>query len=343
MRRTHFLTILAMFFALVLTGSVVRAFGAADRILFSHRVHAAQGMTCDQCHAAIRADNSIYRQLPMKKDCAECHDVKSNCAYCHTNPKAPKGWKKTERQVNFLHSQHKEALANCATCHGADLDKKPHQAGDHKSCGTCHDADLKGLLCAKCHRDLTQIGLNRLNRFSHAENYLREHGGAARQNERICAQCHREAFCSDCHSKKAGLKPSLKYPEAVKRSFIHRGDYLTLHRLDAKTDSGSCLKCHTRAECTACHDRSKVSGGSEALHFLGHPAGWMSKGGPNFHGDEARRDIVACATCHHAAGPGYCVNCHSVSAGISPHPKGWESRVRGLDTNNRMCAKCHNK
>ncbi|NLH50955.1 MAG: hypothetical protein GX444_20460 [Myxococcales bacterium] len=317
---------------------------SADSILFNHKLHAAQNIDCAHCHANSLADRSFYRTLPEKKVCAECHDVraKSDCGKCHTNPRSPRTYPTQARATNYMHSQHKDALNNCATCHGTDIDPKPHISGSHAICGACHGKEIKRMLCAMCHRDLASAGLNKLDHYRHDDNFITEHREFANSSVRICAQCHREAYCLECHSKKAGIKPSVKYPENVTKHFIHRGDYLTLHRIEAKTDPSSCLKCHSRAECAACHKKDRVSAEAETP-FYGHPAGWMTKGAANFHGDEARRNILSCSTCHHGKGPGYCLDCHSVSAGINPHPKGWERKVKGMNTNDRMCAKCHAK
>jgi hypothetical protein len=265
--------------------------------------------------------------------------VKSNCGYCHTNPTSPQGWGKVPRKGIFLHSTHKDSISDCKKCHLVTSETKPSISGNHKICGECHEEHIKDMMCAKCHYEMVFSGLNQLNQFKHADNFLAEHGAFAKRSVRICSQCHREQFCLDCHSKKAGLKVELKYPEAVKRNFIHRSDYLTLHQIEAKTDSSDCLKCHAASECAACHKKDRASPQAKSP-FFGHPAGWMAKGAANFHGDEARRDIVACATCHHAKGPGYCIDCHNT---INPHPNGWENRASALDKSSKMCAKCHGK
>jgi hypothetical protein len=207
----------------------------------------------------------------------------------------------------------------------------------------CHEEDISNMLCAKCHRDFSNAGLKKVSGFSHKNKFLTEHSGFANKHSRTCTQCHRESFCTDCHGKKSGIKPSIKYPESVKRNFIHRGDWETRHQLEVKADSSSCLKCHAQKECSSCH-LAKGASGSANDPTARHGSGWMSKQSRNFHGDKARRNITECASCHSAKGPGYCVDCHKGSLGINPHPPGWESKVNGLSKNSdRMCKTCHDK
>ena len=325
---------------LLLIGAAV--FAASDAIKFEHKNHLESIDDCATCHKGALSDTGLYKVLPDKAVCAECHEVKAedSCTSCHTDPKAASGWSKTKRITNFLHSTHKDELGDCSLCHGdkAKLDEDPHKVGDHKTCGTCHqEQDIDGLKCAKCHQDFRFAGLSKLSGFTHKNKFLEEHSAFAKTSANTCTQCHRESFCNDCHSKKSGLKPSIKYPEAVGRNLVHRGDWLTLHRIEAKTDESSCLKCHARKECSDCHQRTGVSGTADNP-LKRHPAGWVKD-----HGDQARKNILSCASCHEAQGPGYCVNCHSASSGNNPHPKGWHDKARGVHTDDRVCAKCHGK
>lgn len=332
----------AVLLAMAIGGGTLLRGAAPDHIIFSHRVHLESGSACPDCHADQLDDYRLTRSLPKKQQCAACHDVKADCQTCHTDPANPEQWKPEQRKTNFTHAVHRNSVEDCAFCHGTDLDAKPHQAGDHTRCGKCHAADIKAMLCAKCHRDLSFAVACDLAKFRHEVDFVDKHKIYTGRSLRVCGQCHRESYCNDCHSKKAGIKPSLKYPAQVSRSFIHRGDWVTVHRLEAKTDNSSCLKCHVRGECADCHERRRVSAVGDPLVGR-HPAGWMAKGSPAFHGERARRDAMACSTCHHSAGPGYCVDCHKASLGLNPHPKGWEEKVNGLSTNDRMCAICHDK
>ena len=338
LRKTLFLFCIAIA-ALALSKGAVR--GGSDTIAFDHSAHSQAEASCVACHAAVLNDRGLKQVLPTKEpSCSRCHDVKSKegCATCHSAPESARPFERRTRKTNFLHSQHEKATKDCASCH-KEPDHKPHKAGDHKSCGACHAKDLDNLLCAKCHRDFSFAGLTALTRFTHKANFLTEHGAYATRSVRTCAQCHTETFCTECHGKKAGLRPSIKYPEAVKRNFVHRGDYLTLHRIEAKTNGGRCLKCHAAKQCESCHTRSGVSARASRPANR-HPSTWMNKGGSDFHGDAARKDIVACASCHRGRGPGYCIDCHKAGQGLSPHGQGFP---QGLDKGQGACAKCHDK
>jgi hypothetical protein len=72
-----------------------------------------------------------------------------------------------------------------------------------------------------------------------------------------------------------------------------------------------------------------------------HGPGWSGMPGQgNEHGPAARRDPVACASCHGGAGEAMCATCHRVGGvGGSPHPAGWSSR-RSRQTD-LPCVLCH--
>jgi len=62
--------------------------------------------------------------------------------------------------------------------------------------------------------------------------------------------------CNDCHTNKTEFKPSLKNGNRPDRMMPHRGDFLTLHKIEGKLDPASCYRCHGRANnelCVACH------------------------------------------------------------------------------------------
>jgi hypothetical protein len=104
-------------------------------------------------------------------------------------------------------------------------------------------------MCGDCHKD----GRAALN---HTADFSARHKFYAYQQRQICAACHKESFCSDCHAHKEELKPSDKYKDAVNRDLPHRGDYLTQHKIDGRINPASCMKCHGRSNnerCRRCH------------------------------------------------------------------------------------------
>jgi hypothetical protein len=104
-------------------------------------------------------------------------------------------------------------------------------------------------MCSDCHTDARAA-------FNHTSDYLTQHKFYAKQQSQICATCHKESFCSDCHAHKEELKPSDKYKDSVERSLPHRGDYLNQHKIDGRINPASCMKCHGRSNnerCRLCH------------------------------------------------------------------------------------------
>ena len=108
--------------------------------------------------------------------------------------------------------------------------------------------------CTKCH------GFKKkpidFERYNHTALFTDTHRMAAYQDDRICALCHEQSFCSDCHGR-VELKPSLKDQTKNYSRMQHRGDYLTRHRIEGRMDPTSCFRCHgtprTSGTCGPCH------------------------------------------------------------------------------------------
>lgn len=112
-------------------------------------------------------------------------------------------------------------------------------------------------VCSSCHStDVAKGALKPYASFDHTNEFVKNHRYQANQDANTCATCHGQQFCADCHSGKLPMKPSIKFGDRPDRDMPHRGDYLTLHRMDGKMDPSSCYKCHGRAnndKCRACH------------------------------------------------------------------------------------------
>jgi hypothetical protein len=92
--------------------------------------------------------------------------------------------------------------------------------------------------------------------FDHTEAFVKDHRFLAGRDANVCAACHAQAFCADCHSAKAAMTPDVKLGNRPDREMPHRADYLTVHRFDGQADPASCFKCHGRgnnASCITCH------------------------------------------------------------------------------------------
>jgi hypothetical protein len=110
--------------------------------------------------------------------------------------------------------------------------------------------------CTECHEDQLKGVVKPYATFNHTSNFILNHRQYAAKNDQLCATCHKQSFCNDCHGKKENMKPALKFGDRPDREMIHRGDYLTRHKIDGRIDAASCYKCHGRANnklCMNCH------------------------------------------------------------------------------------------
>ena len=111
--------------------------------------------------------------------------------------------------------------------------------------------------CSECHgTDQVKSTQKTFADFNHTQAFISNHKIQANQDPATCAACHAQSFCADCHGGKTAMLPSAKLGNRPDRESPHRGDYLTMHRIDGKVDPTSCFKCHGRSNnetCTACH------------------------------------------------------------------------------------------
>jgi hypothetical protein len=202
-----------------------------------------------------------------------------------------------------------------------------HARPDTAECGRCHDA-------AELRRTIPRTFL------VHDERFVRGHGVEAARYERACRQCHLDSDCLNCHDTSQTTTIEARRPDAITRSYPHRGDFLTRHAIEARSQSAACQRCHASADCNACHVRHGVSAARRGADNP-HPPGWIGPdaGAQTFHGRAARRDIVRCSGCHEEGRATNCIRCHRVGGfGGNPHPNGWRS---GRETNTGICRYCH--
>jgi hypothetical protein len=110
--------------------------------------------------------------------------------------------------------------------------------------------------CSECHEDQQKGTMKQFNSFSHTPSFVKNHRFYAASDDRLCATCHQSSFCNDCHTNKVEMKPSLKFGNRPDREMPHRGNFITLHKIEGKLDPASCYRCHGRANnerCVACH------------------------------------------------------------------------------------------
>ena len=315
-----------------------------------HSPHVEGEVDCLECHAPIAKSTALearvrHVQLPKKSEaCSGCHDAMPKLQV----PSRTRDW-----SLNFNHAAHLARLKGeknaCVRCHTSLPDAKDaeYAAPSMSACTSCHNhqQEFVAAKCLGCHQDLKRYP-KPVESFKHAGNFLKLHGGLAKGGAESCAACHEQTFCADCHSPTtAAGKPTLIFPEAVERDLIHRGDYLARHQVDVQANPASCRKCHGSNFCKTCHEQEspKQLLGSTVVQGNPHPAGWdTNKASGHFHGDAARRNIVACAGCHDQGANSACVRCHQVGglAGVNPHPGSFKFKTGDI-SKNTMCRACH--
>ncbi len=349
------------------------------RVRFSHKQHLAEGVQCKQCHTRITSSKtSAQNDLPTGEACDACHGDQHpqidfaaagsdrHCADCHTHVEEQRVTATSilpKPNLKFSHAAHLARGDACETCHG-DMTKiglaTIHQLPDEATCLTCHDGNQASQRCATCHpsgsdgRLLTEIGddpaadelLPRGTSAWGAEHdlaFVQDHSGIAKTNPELCASCHDDTFCQDCH---AGPIRPLR---------LHAADYLNGHAVDARANAQDCSSCHrTQTECRSCHVRIGVADDADESAFgVGsplrfHPDDWAGPPGtPQGHARPAQRNIETCSSCH---GEDTCLACHATTDAalpgldVSPHGGGFAGSARcdALEQHNRrVCLKCH--
>jgi len=110
--------------------------------------------------------------------------------------------------------------------------------------------------CAECHEDQQKGTLKPYKAFNHSPVFVKNHRFYAASDDRLCSTCHKSSFCNDCHTNKVQMKPSTKYGNRPDREMQHRGNFMTMHKIEGKLDPASCYRCHGRANnerCIQCH------------------------------------------------------------------------------------------
>ena len=351
--------LLGALLAAACTTWMTRLGAAQDQIRFSHARHVEGGTECIACHEEVYESTALGQPaLPQEKKCLECHKEKkaaNECGFCHAAPEAPRTYAPREAGLKFNHAAHLERVGeDCAVCHASvpRTGLLEHSRVSMDTCLGCHEhkAQFAEARCDTCHTDLRRYALRPLSAFSHQGNFLQAHGRAARSATASCGTCHDQNFCTDCHASTVATRLELRQPERVDRWFIHGGDFLARHTLEAKANATSCQQCHGASFCASCHREQGLTPGlASALTertpspVQPHPPGFNQPGSPQFHGPAARRDISSCAACHDQGAQSNCVEFPRVGGiGGDPHPPGWSLRHGREEINrNAMCLACH--
>ncbi len=110
--------------------------------------------------------------------------------------------------------------------------------------------------CTECHADPQKGTMKEMTAFNHSPSFVKNHSFYAATDDRLCSTCHKRSFCNDCHTNKVEMKPSTRYGYRPDREMPHRGNFMTMHKIEGKLDPASCYRCHGRANnerCVACH------------------------------------------------------------------------------------------
>jgi predicted CXXCH cytochrome family protein len=338
---------LCLLLPLASVGACAGILGLRDRTpaAFEHRAHVLEGIACVQCHRnAARTGARATLDLPADAVCTGCHtqphDTRS-CRLCHGRASDRHAALQAKRHLSFDHGRHVEAAqGRCVRCHEAvgrgDGPLRPTMA----VCLSCHEhaEQWAERRCDGCHRDMEGEHVRPQSHVVHGAGFLRAHGTAAASARDLCSSCHTESTCASCHGVTVPALPSTLHFDQPERPDMHAAGFYARHSLEAQADPTLCESCHSTSSCLDCHRRSGLlTAGPERASP--HPPGWVSTpSGANTHGPEARRDPVACASCHGGAGEQLCVGCHRVGGpGGNPHPAGFASRQALHELPCRMC------
>ncbi|MCI0341463.1 MAG: cytochrome c3 family protein [Planctomycetales bacterium] len=278
---------------------------------FSHRVHAAEGLECDSCHAG--AAERVEAGWPTLRQCLLCHEEtdaekppeRRAAAFFADGKAISARLADVPDEVRFSHARHAEAGLACAECHG-DVAAGDRVTGAVRvgkaACMDCHAERGAPNDCATCHatwRPETAPA-------SHRKNWRRAHGATVRERSEAsadrCELCHAESACDECHRAEP---PSSHGPHFRERA----------HGILASMDREACATCHETSSCNRCHQETSPRS---------HRAGWGSP--KNTH----------CIECHFGMEQG-CGTCHSGTpshALAAPLPAGTHTPAMN-------CRQCH--
>ena len=320
---------------------------AAPSAHVNHRAHAVEGINCVRCHQAFKADEPADTlHLPADSICVECHadshpdETDRACANCHVDEDTPAILRAVKADLRFQHGPHlKETHGDCVKCHRGAIQPTESALGAlplMAECGQCHQNWLDDANCAVCHESLTLHPLRPITDQAHAGDFLRRHALEGRANIDMCAKCHSQSSCAECHDRRAPMPANLVHADRPDRGFVHRPGYVDRHATEARLDGPMCLSCHGESDCATCH--AAVGRGPGGLSP--HPAAWATAGpGANRHAAEARNDLLTCAACHSGPGADLCVECHAPGGpGGTPHGG---SSPPGDKHRDLPCRRCH--
>jgi hypothetical protein len=333
------------------------------------------GQSCTSCHSGAKSSTSSGDDLlPTGKVCDGCHQTNhadlravtgttedvARCALCHAGYDPSAGGKVApfempKPNLRFDHKVHADRNIGCGQCHGAieelevaTRDQLPRmqgcfgchamsgaaQGGAKSACDTCHLTDGGGRM--KLMFSTGELKPPRwLGNAQHTADFIDRHKRIAADNAALCASCHTERYCADCHDGR------------IRPRTVHPNDWISMHPVPARQNNPRCTSCHQEQSfCLGCHQRIGVAmSGPNAGLAKFHPPGFGALGarGPGHHAWEAQRNLNACVSCHTERD---CAICHASSArgglSVDPHPTSFRASCAAqLRRNPRPCLVCH--
>lgn len=333
---------------------VAFAMGACDRPpppRFPHLVHIElrcggpglpDCLTCASCHGSPK-DSGELKPVSVQ-DCNSCHRADGSELLAQALSSAS-AVREPQREILFSHDRHLELpqiRGQCVGCHAGVIEASSSgpRLPPMDTCLECHQSMFEQADCTPCHSAENLRSLRPETFMRHDVGWLRQHGMTAARQQAICTECHAETWCADCHSTRRGLPIERRQPERLERALVHRGDFVTRHPIEARSDPARCTSCHAPQSCDSCHLQNGISAARIGA-VNPHPIGWMGRdtSSRDFHGRQARQDILSCMACHDHGPATHCIQCHAVGGpGGRPHPPGFRSsRSRG----DAPCRYCH--
>lgn len=296
-------------------------------------------LNCNTCHTV--SEKRRDDKLPEPVLCETCHqkDAQTAVQALKAIPERPYG------EIQFNHDQHlalPKLNGQCVGCHSGVVEGAKRNIPAMSECFKCHEhqAEWDRGECVPCHAKSDLKRITPQSFLRHDASFIKHHGIEAVQQKQLCQSCHAKQDCEGCHDASQDLTIERRRPEALESRFVHRGDFMSRHAIEAQASPAECQRCHEPSSCDACHTRRGVSANSSSSRNP-HPPEWVGNSASikSLHGKAARRDLLSCASCHDQGPATNCIGCHKVGAyGGNPHPGGWRSSRS--DTAG-MCRYCH--
>lgn len=252
-----------------------QAEAAKHHIRFDHGPHLEENNgQCIPCHAgASHAGEDA--SAPMGA-CLSCHQHEDQirtreCEACHVDLR-------DEMPVPESHLVHGPDVLRTHAVQAASAEDLCTSCHTERFCAECHGVTVP-MLPSRLHFD------DPMRRTMHRAAFVSRHSMEARADPGVCATCHSEPFCNECHleNRVSGLSETSRNPHPP--GWVGALGTQNAHGSAARRDPASCASCHGGAGemlCVGCH-RVGGFGGNP------HPPGWDSN---------KRLSELPCRLCH---------------------------------------------